>query len=645
MDYMNRSYYENSILNFLATSDDQILGMIITEHHYSLEDQQKNAWIEQIKILKNNISDFKKGHIFFEFAIPRMGKRVDNILVINNLIFVIEFKVNSKNYENYAKEQVIDYCLDLKNFHEGSHAQQLIPILVSTNALSVDFNKQDNSCFCTNATDLGSMISSILETYHNENYFDITYWKNSPYKPTPTIVEAAKCLFAGHNVKEISRSDAGAINLSKTTESINEIIKFSKTNKQKSICFITGVPGSGKTLAGLNIATTSSNLSKDEHATFLSGNGPLVQVLQEALTRDEKQRNNISKKLAAQKVKAFIQNIHHFRDEGIKDGNPPDEKIVIFDEAQRAWDQKQLESFMQRKKGISNFHDSEPEFLIKVMDRHKDWCVIICLIGEGQEINNGEAGLEEWLSSIKRSFHNWNVYYSPRIKEYLNGDILSMENTLYSNDDLHLGVSLRSFRSEKLAEYIENIVNCKTQEAKNLFEDLKKQYPIFITRNLKEAKKWILSKAKGSERYGLIASSNAIRLRPEGIDVQNKIDTPCWFLNDNNDIRSSYFMELVASEFDIQGLELDWVICGWDINLRKKQNSWDFFNFKGTNWQHINKEEDQKYLLNSYRVLLTRARQGMVIFVPEGSSNDNTREPSYYDAIFNYLLRCGIPKL
>lgn len=373
-------------------------------------------------------------------------------------------------------------------------------------------------------------------------------WQNSIYEPTPTIIEAAQALYKGHNVKEISRSDSGALNLSITTEKINEIINDSKVTHKKSICFITGVPGAGKTLAGLNIANERMNIDKNEHAVFLSGNGPLVNVLREALTRDEVNRSKkLTKKEAAIKTHAFIQNIHHFRDDALISDKAPIEKVVIFDEAQRAWNQYQTSSFMKRKKGQDNFESSEPKFLIDVMNRHDDWCTIICLIGGGQEINTGEAGLEEWVNSLKEHFQDWNIYFSNLIvedKNYLKDNTLKewLKANANIDENLHLSVSVRSFRSEKLSEFIHSILDIDISKAKNLYQNfLKDNYPLYVTRDFIKAKKWLKSNAIGSEGSGVITSSGAHRLRPFGINIKSQIDAPIWFLNDKSDIRSSYF--------------------------------------------------------------------------------------------------------
>jgi len=651
---MKRAYYSNTIQTFLIEPEANILGELTASHtNRTLEDLQINAWRKQIQILKNQLKGLS-GKIYFEFAIPRMGKRVDNIVIVNDVVFIIEFKVGDGRYEKHAIEQVIDYTIDLKNFHEGSHKIKLIPVLVATNAEQIEQPVNEINKFETVAKSNKNNIAEVLNIFidYSKNAIDIDYWENSIYKPTPTIVEAAQALYKGHNVTEITRSDSGTINLSKTADCINTIIENSKRNNLKSICFVTGVPGAGKTLAGLNIAVVRKKADKEEHAVFLSGNGPLVDVLREALTRDKlltskENGEKTTKKEEARKSNTFIQNIHHFRDEYLKDENAPIEKVVVFDEAQRAWTKQQVSSFMKRKKGIEDFDMSEPEFLIDIMNRHSDWCTIVCLIGGGQEINTGEAGLEEWLKSLKNNFPNWKIHYSNLIMD--SDNYLKENNTkewLNKNGDseseLHLAVSVRSFRSEKLSEFIHELLNIEKEKSRQLYKEIKDDYPIGLTRNLIQAKDWLRKQAKGSERIGLISSSGARRLRPIGIDVKNEISAPNWFLNDSKDIRSSYFLEEVASEFDIQGLEIDWACVAWGANFHMNGLDWKYQNFKGTKWQNINKEIDKEYLKNTYRVLLTRARQGMVIFIPEGSEIDHTRPKEFYDNTYDYFKEIGI---
>ncbi|MBI3137000.1 MAG: DUF2075 domain-containing protein [Sphingobacteriales bacterium] len=655
---MRRSYYSDTISNFLREDETKILGYLATHHAHALEDLQKNAWQKQIKLLKSTLKDFEEGFIHFEFSIPRMGKRADNVLIINDFIFVLEFKVGDMEYQKYAIEQVVDYCLDLQNFHEGSHYERLVPILVATKADPFQNNfYESNNLFepiKANQDTLSAVLRQVL-TNTNGRQINAIEWENSVYKPTPTIIEAAQALYKGHNVREISRHDAGAINLSRTTQCINRIIERAKSNGEKSICFLTGVPGAGKTLAGLNIANERMKADKNEHSVFLSGNGPLVDVLREALARDSVKHAketglSSSKKKEKDRAVKFIQNIHHFRDDNLISHKAPVEKVVVFDEAQRAWTKEKASSFMKIKKGLEDFNKSEPAFLIEVMDRHNDWCVIICLIGGGQEINTGEAGVSEWIAALQDRFPKWKVHFSNLM--------LTDENYLYNSvqqewlkekgnvqQDLHLSVSVRSFRSEKISALMQEILNVNTIEAKELCNTIKDQYPIYITRNLTKAKKWLRAKARGSERIGIVASSGARRLRPLGIDVKNEISAPDWFLNFSDDVRSSNYLEDVATEFDIQGLEIDYVCLAWDINFYFANGHWHYQKFEGTSWRKIHTETDRGYLLNTYRVLLTRARQGLVIFVPEGDDMDRTRLKNLYDGIYHYLLSCGIKEI
>ncbi len=665
------SYYQALITDFLNTDQDKILGELTANHHFALEISQRNAWISQIENLKEQLKDFKKGQIFFEFTIPRMGKRADVLLLIDSIVFVLEYKVGAKQYDRQAIDQALDYALDLKNFHEGSHHKTIIPILMATKAPQADeqislYKDQVAKPLSSNGSDLLKIVSgvtSILYGNQASNFHAVGFsdqkqhefggddWAESGYKPTPTIVEAAQALYRGHSVQEISRSDAGAQNLTVTSQCISEIIEHSKANKRKSICIVTGVPGAGKTLAGLNISTRKLEAGTEEHAVFLSGNGPLVDVLKEALARDKVMRSKeeghaINKKDAAREVGSFIQNIHHFRDHYLKHNSAPNEHVVIFDEAQRAWNQAQAEKFMVQKRGAASFEMSEPEFLISVMDRRNDWCTVICLIGGGQEINTGEAGLIEWFHALQKRFQHWDVYHSGQLsnKNYNLGDDLNSKIqslNAYEKPGLHLAVSIRSFRAEKLSDFVGAIIDGNYEQVRSLNSELT-NFHMVLTRDINNARNWLRNHARGTERLGMLASSGAMRLKPEGIHVKSKIDPANWFLNGKEDIRSSYYLEDVATEFDIQGLELDWTGVCWDADFRMENGRWAFYNFKGTKWQTINDRFRKLYLANAYRVLLTRARQGMVIFVPHGDDQDHTRPRRYYDHTFEFLKRCGI---
>lgn len=651
---MTRAYYSDNIEVFLQKNSKEIFGSLTRNDTFAADDLQKNSWEEEIKILKEQLATFESGHIILEYTIPRVGSRIDGVFLYKGLVFLLEFKVWCTHYPNYAIEQVVDYALDLNSFHKESHHKLLIPILISTNApvqeLHIDFMCDSIlNPLCCNKDNLGGYILAI-SNHFNKKDFSASEWIHSSYMPTPTIIEAAQALYRGHKVEDISRNDASAINLTHTTQAINTIIDFTKENKRKAICFITGVPGAGKTLAGLNIAIDRQRIDQEEHAVFLSGNGPLVDVLQESLARDDVKRNDTKKTEALRKSKEFIQIIHHFRDDTLTHLHAPIEKVVIFDEAQRAWDKAQLTSFMKRKKGRANFDMSEPEFLIDVMDRHEDWTTIICLIGGGQEINTGEAGLGEWFNSLSRNFPHWDIYVSDRISdyEYTRGNtfeaFMKRQNCKIVSE-LHLSVSLRSFRSEKVASFVKESLDAHVENAREILQQFKHNYPICLTRNIQKAKDWITLKTKGSQRCGVIASSGAKRLRSYGIWVDNKIDAPKWFLNSKEDIRSSNFLEETATEFDIQGLELDWAIVCWDANMRFNNGIFEYYDFRGSSWNTIHKEENLLYRKNAYRVLMTRARQGFIIFIPHGNSKDDTSLPQFYEGIYKYFISLGIEEV
>jgi len=477
----------------------------------------------------------------------------------------------------------------------------------------------------------------------------------APYRPTPTIIEAARALYAQHSVEAIARHDAGAQNLRVTSHRLEEIIEYAKRSKRKVICFVTGVPGAGKTLVGLNVATQRRDAHTDEHAVYLSGNGPLVAVLREALTRDEVARQK-ARGLSARKgkvsesVKAFIQNVHHFRDDALIHQGAPSERVAIFDEAQRAWTLRKTAGFMSRKKGLTGFSQSEPQFLIGTMNRHDGWAVIVCLVGGGQEINDGEAGIDSWLDAVNTTFPDWDMRISSRLmdSEYAAGRVLQMvgqrPNTTF-DDSLHLSVSMRSFRAENMSDFVKALLDRDTKAARQAYENIANRYPIVMTRDLEAAKQWVRKRARGSERFGLLASSKAQRLKPHAIDVRVDVDPVAWFLNERSDTRSSFYLEDAATEFQVQGLELDWSCVTWDADLRVHRDAWTFHDFRGSKWTNVNSVENRRYLLNAYRVLLTRARQGMAIFVPPGSENDPTRSPEFYDGVACYLREAGIPIL
>lgn len=654
-------FYGDSVEDFLRKSSSEIIGEISVSDNFDTRNTQSRSWGEQIEILKKELKGLE-GQLYFEFSIPRMGKRVDVLLVIKSVIFVIEFKVGENSFKRHHIEQVWDYALDLKNFHEPSHHVTMVPLLIATEAkgsiiqpTTTSHNDNLINPISVNATYIREAIDICLKFSDSKEEIKGSEYSKGRYLPTPTIVEAALSLYNNHSVEEITRNDADKINLSKTTALISGLIRTAKSEKKKRICFVTGVPGAGKTLVGLNIATEHLDHTNNDASVYLSGNGPLVKILQEALARDRvKREKEIGNKLtigkARSSVKTFIQNIHHYRDEYIRDKRAPSDNVAIFDEAQRAWTKRKTSNFMKQRKNLPDFDSSEPEFLISCLDRHEEWAVIICLVGGGQEINTGEAGISEWLKAIKEKYKDWEVYISPNLteSEYAAKESIQELKEIVDvqyEEELHLSVSMRSFRAENLSTFIKQLLDLEIEKAQKTLSSLSDEYPIRVTRDLSKAKEWLKEKARGSERYGLVVSSQAQRLKPFAIDVNSSINPIHWFLNDKDDVRSSYYLEQVATEFHIQGLELDWVCLMWDGDLRYSENGWKTHSFKGRKWQNIRKEERQKYLVNAYRVLLTRARKGMIIVVPEGDPEDHTRKSEYYDSTYDYLKRVGLKSL
>ena len=653
---MKRDYYSDTISNFLTTSPNEILGQLVRGSGFAIEQTQRDAWLEQIRILKNKLRD-TEGRIYFEYAIPRMGKRIDVVLLIGSVIFVLEFKIGEKEFTTYALNQAWDYALDLKNFHETSRELFLAPVVIATNAgpttpiiSTTAHNDKVLSPIRCNVELLNLVIERVLD-FAEGSIIDARQWESGRYSPTPTIIEAAMALYSNHSVSDISRNDAEAINLTITSEAVLNIIEQARANHFKAVCFVTGVPGAGKTLVGLNIATQRREETDELYSVFLSGNGPLVAILREALARDRvrsdrEQGTNTRLGQARSQVKAFIQNVHNFRDECLIDSKPPIEHVALFDEAQRAWTLEQTASFMARKKATPNFNQSEPEFLISCLNRHPDWAVIVCLVGGGQEINTGEAGISEWIRSLKTSFPDWHIYISSRLtdSEYAAGralEELRARSNVITKDELHLGVSMRSFRAEHVSLLVKQLLDLDRAAARATLGRVSDNYPIVLTRDLTKAKRWLRDQARGSERYGIVVSSQAERLKPHAIDVKSPMDPIHWFLDGPEDVRSSYYLEDVATEFHVQGLELDWACVTWDADFRYSDSGWDHRSFTGDRWNYIHKAERKTYQKNAYRVLLTRARQGMVIVVPNGDLEDPTRKPEFYDPTFEYLQEIG----
>lgn len=698
---INRYFYRSSFKQFIDESFHSIFGALSSNDEGDSVRDQKDAWSEEVTIMKDVLKPWKdeNGEIIFEYSIPRLGKRIDVVVLLRGIVFAIEFKAGKDAYLRADMEQVLDYALDLKNFHQDSHDRTIVPILVATreekSSHELRYSVYDDKIYdplFSNADSLGELINKVIEREHAQpsTAFDFSNWAISRYEPTPTIIEAASALYQNHSVEDITRHEAAGVALDETTQFVLDIIDRSKRFGEKSICFVTGVPGAGKTLVGLNVAIKQSIKSENEPdgernlAVYLSGNGPLVKVLTAALAKDKQQRerekgNKCNITDAKREVSQFIQIIHRYRSNMMAkiklpitdgkleidetksvahytSGHGEVEHVAIFDEAQRSWDLEHLAGWLARggsrggMKKVPDFPMSEAEFLIWSLNLRKDWAVIVCLVGGGQEINTGEAGIAEWIRAVNETFPDWKMYISKHLtdKEYAEGNVAEMISNNHNAiqvDQLHLAVSMRSFRAENLSKFVHFVLDRDIEQARQLYQTFKDKYPLVLTRNLDKAKAWLEEKHRGSERYGLVVSSQAYRLKPLAIDVRLQPDVESWFLADKMDVRSSLFLEDAATEFDIQGLELDWTCLVWDGDFRYTPEGWDHNAFRGNKWQKIRKSEAQSYQLNAYRVLMTRARQGMIICVPEGKVEDHTRQPEFYDSTYEYLKSIGLEEI
>ncbi|MDO4649260.1 MAG: DUF2075 domain-containing protein [Eubacteriales bacterium] len=707
-----RCLYESSIKSFLDKEKDSVFGVICERYHGDALTTTREAWIKEIEILQKVLIPWgdSDGHIIFEYDIPRLGKRLDTVLLLNGMVFCLEFKVGESRIIENDVDQVLDYALDLKNFHKYSQDCVIVPILIATKYGKTSsfiqksvYDDRVVNPLITGEKGIGKLIIDVLNHFPGEAPLDKN-WIISPYAPTPTIIEAARTLYESHSVEDITRHEADEVTTDRTISYILDVIKKSKENGEKSICFVTGVPGAGKTLVGLDVAVKQTyqgndNPDLDEGAVYLSGNGPLVAVLNEALAKDNyakcKERGE-AKKLtdSRREVGKFIQIIHRYRDNMLaKIKNPVEngvleidpekavklqhagygevEHVAIFDEAQRSWTHQRLAAYLKRggtygnKLKVPNFPVSEASFLIWSLDQREDWATIVCLVGGGQEINTGEAGISEWIKSLNETFTHWKVYISPQLTEpeYAEGkvnELLQDNKNVTFADDLHLGVSLRSYRAEKLSAFVHALL-ALDKSAASIYADIKSNYPIILTRDMEKAKRWLHEKVRGTERTGILITKESARYKPLGIHVLQTGDENAvhWFLEDKADTRSSNYLEDAATEIQVQGLELDYVCLLWDADMRYENGEWHFYRFnRQTKWIEQkaytdSKREQMQYMLNAYRVLLTRARAGMVICVPEGNGNktlsgfweDSTRLPEYYEGTYQYLKSLGIEEI
>jgi DUF2075 family protein len=662
------AYFSSSLEEFIASSPDRVVSMLHAKYAsdgFSTQyTTQTDSWIESVKLLQFDFASLLKirreasaWKVLLEFPLYRLRRRIDLVILTPANVVVVELKVGETKFTFTDRRQVEEYALDLRDFHEPSAHANIIPVLWCTGANSSRLPSSiqfDGVCEVVDigSTGLGRFLCD--ELHHGQtSKFKIDSWEAGSYKPVPSVISAATTLFSGHGVREIAQADA--CNLNESSKKIIEIIRSAKKSERHALVFLAGVPGSGKTLAGLQVVHEAIESGAEDRGdiVYLSGNTPLVVVLREALARDEAARRKTAGQLsqlatARDSARTRIQHIIDFLREYLTNdnGSAPHEHVIVFDEAQRAWD----EDYGRKKFGRPS---SEPKLLLDIMARHRNWSVIVALIGGGQEINSGENGIAEWGKALRsldlEAMKTWDVYGPPGLEigteataKLGTGDISGVART-YTDEDLELRVPLRSFRSPSVSKWVSLVLDGNSTDAKRLAEMLG-NYPLVLCRSLDESRNWLKHQTRGERRFGLVASSGARRLRAEGLGVTlNATDGSSiaqWYLNEHGDVRSSFALEVTANEYTTQGLELDFVGLCWGGDLVRKNNTWLHRQFRGNCWNKVN-IDNRRFITNSYRVLMTRGREGLMIWVPRGSKEDATRDPKALDETAEFLISCG----
>jgi hypothetical protein len=658
------AFFRSTVSLFLQMDPAQLAGSLsasLIKNFSGNHAQQLRAWTTQLEILRTSLSSainerVQDWGILWEYPLLRLQRRLDVVLLCGQSIVVVEFKVGATSYQSSDLRQVEDYALDLRDFHEASNDRTIIPVLCATEAppspILLDDGPGVGSVSRCNKDTIGDLLAR-LAAKRELPQLDVREWDTSPYRPVPTIIEAAELLYAGHTVSEVAYASSNPENLSATTDRLIEIVSDAQRRNKHIVAFVTGVPGSGKTLAGLNAIHDSRFRGEGRPAgAFLSGNTPLVTVLREALAKDAANRTRKTLDIARREVRTEIQGLMNYLHEYLV-AHPehiPADKVIVFDEAQRAWDAEYGDQKFGRPK-------SEPALFLEIMERHTDWAVIIALIGGGQEINRGERGLSEWSKALKErnasSEIRWEAVAAP---DAITGGDATAWQSLFPDQEklswvttdarLHLSASVRSYRCLATTRWVNALLDGRVEEALRIASDAA-DFPIFMTRSLDDARCWLLEKARGHRRCGLVASSGARRLRADGLGVMlsaNELaDVANWYLLPKGDIRSSYALEVAANEYTCQGLEIDYVGICWDGDMLWDQpgGEWIPHKLSGSKWQSVKGDDRRRWAINKYRVLLTRARLGSVIWVPKGCADDPTRNIEKRDTIADVLSAAG----
>jgi hypothetical protein len=667
------AYYRATVKDYLAATLESVQGKLSmgseSDGFFTIYGAQVGVWTKEIGVLKSALSNVatalpeaKEWCLLLEYPIPRRARRADAVLLAEDVVIVIEFKEGAGAFLRANQLQVEDYALDLRDFHAESRGRSIVPVLVGVDAVPSDGLDLPNATGKPTKVraavpgTLPQVLASAYSEFHrvDRDAIDPPVWDNSNYWPVPTIIEAAEWLFAHHDVAHIAHSHADKEYIERTSQAILDAVEVAQSERQKLICFVTGVPGAGKTLVGLKVAHSPALRRGNRPAgTFLSGNGPLVMVVSRALVLDARRRGAKSMRSAEDLVRTFITGVHtfynaHYGKNAIADSY---NKVVIFDEAQRAWTRQRV-----YRKSNKRIDASEPEIMLSIMDKH-DWAVVVCLIGSGQEIHDGEAGLAEWGRALHDKYPEWRVIASKYAVSGRTDSLLpatadvAWRDRIVVEDRLHLPVSLRSIRAERLSEWVDRVLAGDASQASQIASDALGDFSIVCSRSLADTRAWLRGRTEGTQKRGLVASSSDRRLRHYGFELSSGFtrgyEWDHWFLDGDDDVRSSNRLEVAATEFQCQGLELDWVGVCWGSDLTRDEMgvSWDLRQFKGSEWQSVRNEDERRFLVNTYRVLLTRARKGLLIWVPPGDVGDPTLDPTRLDRTYRYLLDCGVVEL
>lgn len=661
------SWFHCTFESLLGRSADEIAGalslkQLVDRRFRDQRPEQADAWREQVQILQQcatalfqKLPSTRNWTVLLEYEIPRRQRRIDAVILANHCIFAVEFKVGACTFTRGARWQAEDYALDLRDFHGESHDRDVTPILVATDASGVE---NRDGVLCCGRNELADVLVNAyclrVQADPEASPIDAERWDEAEYRPSLHIVEAANEVFVGHSVREMSH--AYADNLTLTVDALGSAVDRARSEQRRVVCFVTGVPGSGKTLVGLTAVHGGGIHVEDGRSAFMSGNGPLVKVLRTALRRDRAHTREAGRAIG-RSVELLVQNVHGFTEEyGLRlRDSVPRERVLVFDEAQRAWSADKLQSWNARNRRGQQSAQSEAGLILDIMGRWTDWCVVVALVGGGQEIHTGEAGLESWGRALVESPYPWDVIASP---EVLHGGASVADHRLFTDDiparirvlpceALHLSVTVRSPRAQQLTEWVNAVLDLDSRRARDALTDFS-GFRIGLTRHLHEARAWLRDATHGDLRPGLLASSGALRLRAHGLelstDFRRAFPVDDWFLDPPGDLRSSHMLEVAMTEFESQGLELDYTGLCWGDDLTVGVDGrWEMRKLNSSKWQRVSNPSARQYLLNKYRVLLTRAREGMIMWVPQGDKCDPTRDPERLDRTAAYLQQTGLP--